>query len=67
MTYLRLCALLQLHNYLSEGKISRREAAENKLGYDRRRNIPAALALLLSPDFKFVIIFEEKTLTMRAF
>jgi hypothetical protein len=53
---------------MSEGKISSTEAAENKLGNDRRRNIRAALALLLSPDFKFVFFFfEEKTLTMRAF
>jgi len=55
MTYVRLHALLQLHNYMSEGKVSRTEG--NKLGNDGRRNIPAALALLLSPDFKFVIIF----------
>jgi hypothetical protein len=55
---MRLHALLQLHNYMSEGKISRTE--ENKLGNDRRRNILAALALLLPPDFKFVIIFEKK-------
>jgi len=54
MTYVRLHALLQLHNYMLEGKVSRTE--ENKLGNDRRRNISAWLALLLYPDFKFVII-----------
>jgi hypothetical protein len=62
MSYLHLCIHLQLRSCLSERKIFGTEVAENKFGNVRRRNIPAALALLLFPDFKFVStrIFEGK-------